>query len=92
MEPARTKDVAGREHDHECDQIEGRLVGEESIRLDSEIEPVNQERSFLVESSEMPYPSIVATALRNRASASASELIMLKVCERICVTCGESVY
>jgi hypothetical protein len=42
MEPAGTQDVAGREHDHECDQIEGRLVGEESVRLDSESEPVNQ--------------------------------------------------
>lgn len=41
MEPAWTQGVAGREHDHECDQIEGWLVGEESVRLDSENEPVN---------------------------------------------------
>lgn len=36
MEPAGTKDVASREHDYECNQIEGRLVGEENVRLDSE--------------------------------------------------------
>ncbi len=41
MEPAGTQRVAGREHDHECDEIEGRLVGEESIRLDSENESVD---------------------------------------------------
>lgn len=82
MEPAGTKDVASREHDYECNQIEGWLVGEENVRLDSESNTVKQYISWYLR--EMPYPSIVATALRNRASASASELIMLNVCERIC--------
>lgn len=42
VEPAWTKDVAGGEHDYESNQIEGRLVGEESVCLDSENESVNQ--------------------------------------------------
>jgi hypothetical protein len=41
VEPAGTEDVAGGEHDYECDQIEGRLVGEECVRLDSGSEKVN---------------------------------------------------
>ena len=42
MEPARTKDVAGRKHDYECNQIEGRLVGKEDVRLDSESDSVKR--------------------------------------------------
>jgi len=41
MEPTGTKDVAGGEHDYECNQIERRLVGEENVRLDSDSNPVN---------------------------------------------------
>lgn len=42
VEPAWTEDVAGGEHDYECNQIEGRLVGEEGVCLDSENELVDQ--------------------------------------------------
>jgi hypothetical protein len=41
VEPAGTEDVTGGEHDYECDEVEGRLVGEESVRLDSESELLN---------------------------------------------------